>query len=282
MVSSLNDKTPQRLSIIYGFLHTLSLPPVTFLGCSISAYKSRRHKQANSQLVHYATESKSDDASTNDTQLVKALFTQGTDSGKKYAVQGSFYPTRSLMPYMIFTGSHLLIAALAESDMRDPQNQAFSRQLYVNSMTYLLQGLPSDLSDQEIHYLQSSFPEQLNTTRCIGDASCDHRAPSMLHRSIASLILSLCLLIKLILPYIKQVLAVAYSYERTHHVTERALVSSMATIDSVSNKSSSLAGSAIENKAVTGAFMYCVEGICGGLNEGLGEGLKAMEARKSM
>ena len=164
--------------------------------------------------------------------------------------------------------------------MQDPESQAFSRQLYVDSMTYLLQGLPPDLSEQELSHLQSALPHELRSLQDVKTSSYNHRAPSMLHRGIAASIVTLCLLFRLTLPYVKHLLALAYSFERSHHVTEQALAVSITTVDSFGKKSMNLADTALENKLIMGTITYCIEGICGGLNEGLDEGMKAIEARK--
>ena len=90
----------------------------------------------------------------------------------------------------------------------------------------------------------------------------------------------MCLFLRIALPYIKHFLAAAHNYERTHHVTEKALTLSMNSADSLGKRSLEIAGTAMDNKFVMGAVQYCVEGICGGLAEGLGEGMRAIEAQK--
>lgn len=57
------------------------------------------------------------------------------------------------------------------------------------------------------------------------------------------------------------------------------LAMSMDTVDTFGKKSMAIAGTAMDNKVIMETVIYCVEGICGGLNEGLGEGMKAIEAR---
>ena len=54
----------------------------------------------------------------------------------------------------------------------------------------------------------------------------------------------------------------------------------MNAADTLGKRSIEIAGTMLENKFVMGTVQYCVEGICGGLTEGLGEGMRAIEARK--
>ena len=146
-------------------------------------------------------------------------------------------------------------------------------------MTYLLQGLPPDLTDQEVYHLQSALPKALNSVDCIEASTNEQRVPSVLHRSVAKMVISLCLLVRLILPWIKHLLALAHSYERTHHMTGQALAASMTTVDSVGRRSMGIARTAMNNQLVMETVTYCIDGVCGGLNEGLGESIKAIEAR---
>lgn len=173
----------------------------------------------------------------------------------------------------------MLNAALMESEVPDPRSQVFSRQLYVDSITYLLRGLPPDLNEKEISNLQSALPEAFHCPQHRQTTTREPPKPSVLHRSISKIIVLICVLIRLALPYISYLLALAYSYERTHRVTENALDASVTAIDSLSRKSMDVTGAAMENRLITGAVTYCIEGICGGLNDGLGEGMKAFRAQ---
>ena len=87
----------------------------------------------------------------------------------------------------------------------------------------------------------------------------------------------LCFVLRLVLPYIKYSLAMAYDYERTHHVAEKTLALGIGAADTAGRRSLEILGTAAENKLMVGAVQYCVEGICGGLTEGLGVGMKVIE-----
>ena len=72
----------------------------------------------------------------------------------------------------------------------------------------------------------------------------------------------------------------AYSYDRTYHVRERLFALSVTAADSFGKRSAALVSTAMANHFVLAAVTYWVDGIRGGLNEGLGEGLKVMEDHK--
>ena len=197
----------------------------------------------------------------------------------KFARHGKFLHKDSSRDRLKKSGSTTLQTSLAESQTSDAQSQAFSRKLYLDAMAYLIQGLPSDLTDQEIFHLKNALPESLTDSTPSKTAQPTKRNPSLLHRSLASTIIAICLLLRLVLPYIKLFIAMAYSYDRAHHVRERLLAFSVAAVDSFGKRGIALASTAITNQVVLGAVTYWVDGIRGGLNEGLGEGLKVIEAQ---
>ncbi|CAD6582446.1 MAG: hypothetical protein ASARMPRED_000967 [Alectoria sarmentosa] len=176
-------------------------------------------------------------------------------------------------------GSNILQASLAESQVSDAQSQAFSRQLYLDAMAYLIKGLPSNLTEQERLHLKNNLPATLNYSTPPKTNRSRKRDPSLLHRSLASLIITICLLLRLALPYIRLFIALAYSYDREHHVRERLFAFSVVVADSFGKRSMALASAAMTNEVVLRAVTYWVDGIRGGLNEGLGEGFKVIEAQ---
>ena len=175
-------------------------------------------------------------------------------------------------------GSHVLETSLAESQTSDAQSQVFSRQLYVDGVAYLIQGLPPDLTDQEELQLKNALPASLQVSRPPELAPPRKRDPSFLHRSLASIIVAVCLLLRLALPYIKVCVAGVYSYDRTHHISQRLFAFGVTAADRLGKGSVALASTAMTNDFILGAVSYWVDGIRGGLDEGLGEGLKVIDS----
>ena len=176
-------------------------------------------------------------------------------------------------------GSNTLQSSLAESQTSDTQSQAFSRKLYLDAVAYLIQGLPSDLTDEETHHLKTALPTPLKDLTHPEPTPAKKQDPSLLHRSLASTIVAICLLLRLLLPYLKLFVAMAYDYDRAHHVRERVFAFSVTAADSCGKRGVALASTAMTNEVLLGAVTYWVDGIRGGLNEGLGEGLKVIEAQ---
>ena len=144
-------------------------------------------------------------------------------------------------------------------------------------MVYLTQGLPSDLTDQEILQLKNALPQSLKVSTPPDTAPPRKINPSILHRSLASIIIAICLLLRLALPYIKLLLAVIYSYDRAHQFRKRLFAFSITAADSLGKRSIALASTAMTNEVVLGTVTYWVDGIRGGLNEGLDQGLRVIK-----
>ncbi len=213
-------------------------------------------------------------------ELAVSEQTEAVNTGNGHAIQGRLphdMPFSKPSPTQI--GLQLLNAATVESQQSNPQSQAFSRQLYINGMVYLLQGLPPDLIEQEVLQLQSALPNSLDRSLHSDTAPQKRPNPSILHRSVETTVLFFCLLIRFALPYVKYFLALAYSYERTHHVTENAFALSIHSVNHFGKLGVNVVGMAMNNKPVMEVITYCVDGICGGLSEGLGEGIKAIGAQ---
>lgn len=272
-----------RPSSVFAFLLNIlqfRISPLAAAQGSINDYNLRSRQRFTGLPIPHVSGSEDLEVKGDHTELAVSDQTEAVVTGKEYAVQCSLpheMPFQGSSPTHI--GSHLLNAALVESQQEDPQRQAFSRQLYINGMTYLLQGLPSDLTEQEVVHLQSALPKSLDRSPHSDKSPHKSPNPSILHRSVATSVMFFCLLLRLTLPYIKYFLAMTYSYERSHHVTEDALALSISLVNHFGKLGMEVMKTAMNNKPVVEVVTYCVDGICGGLNEGLCEGIKAIDAR---
>ncbi|KAI9932159.1 hypothetical protein MW887_009668 [Aspergillus wentii] len=172
------------------------------------------------------------------------------------------------------------------------------RSLYITAVGYLLDALPTDLTDHETRTItqklpdsiQTSFPTAVSQTNNSSHHPVSQRTPSersYLHRLLASTIIQLFLLIQFLLPYAKILLQQMYQYERSHRVTERLVAATVDVADSLGKGGMNL-GTAIlgfqEGKvgaAVADLVSWWVEGIAGGIHEGVGEGMMILGVVRS-
>lgn len=256
------------------------IPPLAAIQRSIYDYSPRSRKRITGLFVLRTTGSEDTEVGGDLTKVAVSDQSEATDIGKDFIVHCRLpheMPIQGSSPAQI--GSHLLNAALVESQQQDPQRQAFSRQLYINGTAYLLQGLPSDLTEQETVHIQSALPKSLDRSTHPDYALYKSPTPSILHRSVATTVMLFLLLLRLTLPHIKYFLAKTYSYERSHHVTEDALAWSISLLNDLGKLGMDILRTAMNKRPVVEVITYCVDGICGGLNEGLRQGIKAIDTR---
>lgn len=197
-------------------------------------------------------------------------------------------------------GLNLLSLAVEESSTlsQDPRfgNPSFARQLYLHALTYLLRALPSDLTPEEQLSVRSALPVgvveplrlEVNARYKSSNVSGDSdNQPSLLHRTLASAIVQMFIIFQFILPYLKYLLSAAYQYEREHKISEKVLSQSIETVDILGKKSLSITGAIYGmgdgkvGQLITDAATWFVEGVTGGIHEGVGEGMVIMGARRA-
>ncbi|KAK6592308.1 hypothetical protein H4I95_11879 [Botrytis cinerea] len=189
-------------------------------------------------------------------------FPQLLKNGQLQAIE--FFETNSGIAWKFANQGYNLLALALEESSAISQNTRFSntslaRQLYVHGLTYLLRALPSDLSTEEKISLQSAMPaemvESLQEESHTGENSQDSNT--------------------------------AYQYDRTHKISEKVLSRGIVTVDTIGKSGLAVTGAVYGmsdgkvGQAITDAVAWAVEGVTGGLHEGVSEGLIMLGARNS-
>jgi len=196
-------------------------------------------------------------------------------------------------------GQALLELSTREAHSAVP-DAAFSRKLYIDSVQYLLSGLPSDLSIEEDLGLRAAIPTHLKEsgdsaetsvvvqTALEGDAVHLDRSStrhSTLHQAVASITVHVFLAVAFILPYIQLLLQQAYRYDREYKISDRVLAQGALTADMIAKQLLLLANNVYEmhdgkvGMAVRDVGLWWVHGVSGGVYEGVGEGMQALGIR---
>lgn len=169
------------------------------------------------------------------------------------------------------------------------------RRLYLDSLTYLLQGLPSNLSTDEELSLRAALPPSLlpaisletQLTLSSGDKSgtdtsartTDSAQSSSVQRAIATMVFYAFVAISIVLPYVQLLAQQAYQYERRYKVREWLASQGVVAADSIGKQTLALATGAyaLQNskfghtiKEVGGWWLQSVSlGVCDGVGEGM-------------
>jgi hypothetical protein len=180
------------------------------------------------------------------------------------------------------------------------------RSLYINGLLYLLEALPGDLSSEEVRSVQSRLPEPIKSALLARpatpageqeqgpaddlNAQCARLGrpdPSLLHRLLSTCIVCCFLVIQFLIPYAKTLLRNVYHYERSHRITERLVSATLDAADRLGKGGVNL-GSAMSGlgkgrvgAALSGLAAWWIEGVAGGIYEGVGEGMVVLGAVRS-
>ncbi|KAL3447026.1 hypothetical protein BJX65DRAFT_101685 [Aspergillus insuetus] len=154
------------------------------------------------------------------------------------------------------------------------------RSLYLEAVAYLLSGLPEDLTDEEASKIRNSVPEKVKPLTMPPQPSAfPAPARSYLHRLLASSIVYFCLLLQFLMPFIKEIIYHFYQHERSLRLIERATSLTLYILEQVSRGGVNL-GSTVLNMydgkigdTASSATSWWVEGVAGGIYEGLEEGM---------
>jgi hypothetical protein len=179
------------------------------------------------------------------------------------------------------------------------QDPELTRQLYIDGVAYFLRGLPTDLTPEERIRIGVALPPEImlhprpHSPETIGsDTSEDAAVPATptirltAVRPIAARItVFVVLLLKLLLYYLGLVLRQLYAYDRTYHISDRAIMRSAILLDwawkwtaSLVNKVCSMNGGQIGRFAEE--LTRCLaEEVSNGLFDGLREVLNKDENR---
>jgi len=202
---------------------------------------------------------------------------------------------------LTIAGLSLLSLVVEESSTisQDPRfgNASFARQLYLHALTYLLRALPEDLTTEEQLSIRGSLPQgvvdplRLESSSAFATqthgSNSDQR--SLLHRTLASTIIQFFVLFQFILPYLKHLLSTAYQYDREHKISEKILSQGIETVDSLGKRGVGMTatiygmGDGRVGQLITETMAWIIEGVTGGIHEGVGEGMVILGAvpRKS-
>lgn len=180
----------------------------------------------------------------------------------------------------------------------DETTASLTRQLYIHSMTYLLRGLPNDLTPEETLSLHAALPQSMARLQADPSAHAlvpiSQRAslsqerspqePTMLHRLTAVLVFQTFILIQFLLPYIRLFLSHTYQFERKHQITKRLVNSGVTTVDELGRRSLKLSQTICQmndgkvGQAINEMTIWWVRGVTGGVQQGIEEGWSTMRS----
>lgn len=226
----------------------------------------------------------------------------GTSTSSRSATPTCHDETERGVRWKYARQGHTLLSLSTQEAGSLSQNPQFSRKLYIDSLQYLLNGLPSELTAQEELSLRASLPAAL-----VSGPSCEDQLivrsagklghvdkpkpalePSILHQAVANITLYALLIFSFLLPYVKLLLQQAYHYDRRHKISDRLFAQGVMTADVMGKQTLLLAHNICAmnggkvGEAVRDMGMWWIQGISGGVYDGLGEGMHVLELKTSV
>lgn len=205
-----------------------------------------------------------------------------------------FVPTTSnfVTDTDVFQG--LALIAVAQDEVRHPSRRPaadFERKAFLDGVEYILKALPSDLNEHELHRLRTSTPSNFIPPptpggRAYSPSRGANQGRSILHRGVQIAVVNIFLLIHLALPYIILLLRMAARTEREYRISENLVGAGMGLANAIGSKGMRITGALCNvgdgrlGQALTEAIAWTVEGLTGGLSDGVGEGLSIVSPKR--
>ncbi|GKT59257.1 hypothetical protein ColTof4_12452 [Colletotrichum tofieldiae] len=193
-----------------------------------------------------------------------------------------------------FAQQGLALIAVAQDELRQPSRRPavdFERKAFLDGVEYILKALPSDLNEHELHRLRTSTPSNFIPPATPGGRAYSpsrgaNHGRSILHRGVQTAVVNIFVLIHLALPYIILLLRLAARTEREYRISENLVGAGMGLANAIGSKGMRITGALCNvgdgriGQALTEAIAWTVEGLTGGLSDGVGEGLSIVAPKR--
>lgn len=171
------------------------------------------------------------------------------------------------------TGIRLWVTAKGQAEQGgDP---IALRSMHIDALRYMHMALPPNLTPLEIESLRASMSPQLIFESSDLRELPRQRPPNVLRQGIARAVCWLVAVVLLVFPVIMSCLNRILQFERQHQVTERVLTNGLDLSTTLGERGLDLQKAFTRFKggrlgsACSGAGSWFVEGIVGGVNDGL-------------
>lgn len=167
----------------------------------------------------------------------------------------------------------------------------------------MLRGLPKNLTEQELISLRAATPNVLiRSTLPVGqliprgdaqDVQDVQRTPqdyepTVLHRVVSTTVFHFFMILSFLWPYMQVIVRNAYQYEQDHHVSKRFASQTWSTANAIGKRTVSTANMVCTwndghvGETLESLVTWWIQGVAGGLCEGMGEGMEALGVKPSM
>lgn len=184
---------------------------------------------------------------------------------------------------------------LQHSALRETTDLAFSRKSYIDSVAYMLKGLPDNMDDYETSVIRRALP----TSCALEDANgrieagpgrlgwqSSPEAKTLLHSATQGFVAVVVLFGYCLLSFLAVVIRAGAYYERQYNVSQY-LISGGVNLATVIGKHSGSLGEKISamgegklGKVISDLVAWALASVTAGVHDGIGQGLLLIEQRR--
>jgi hypothetical protein len=197
-------------------------------------------------------------------------------------------------------GLELLNLAMRSQPSRTPENDDLNRRLYIDGISYVLRGLPADLTREEALTIRTAVPASIlpapqeDSALIQQPTQQPHQPtspPTLLHRAVSTTTFYTLLALTLLIPHLQTLFATLCALDARHQFSTRFLAQTSFLLRMLAAQA--VAVLAMAWGANDGALrhacrdfgVWVLRDFCGGMDEGVGRAvvnlrLEEKEARK--
>ncbi|OLN88322.1 hypothetical protein CCHL11_00448 [Colletotrichum chlorophyti] len=252
---------------------------------------------SQARIISESTEEHMSLVATEHHQRLYEVRSSGDKHDQRHAEQYEQHqpaPSQSSNVDWRFAQQGLALIAVAQDELRHPSRRPavdFERKAFLDGVEYILKALPSDLNEHELHRLRTSTPSNFippssPSGRAYSPSRGTNHGRSILHRGVQTAVVNIFILIHLALPYIIFLLRMAARTEREYRISENLVGAGMGLANAIGSKGMRITGALCNvgdgrvGQALTEAIAWTVEGVTGGLSDGVGEGLSIVAPKR--
>lgn len=165
----------------------------------------------------------------------------------------------------------------------------FERDAYIDGLSYLLRGLPENLTSRERERLRLSMPAELEMAIPTSMQTTSQTEPrsSSVYRLTNAAVVNTVIVLSLLVPYLVLLLQWLASLERRYKVSESVGQLFMSITSTVAHKATrvvdaSRSGNGRVGDQVLGNVLWTVEEVTRGLYDGVDRGISDVRAQRML
>jgi hypothetical protein len=173
-------------------------------------------------------------------------------------------------------------------------NDPLNRRLYIDGISYILRGLPTDLTPEETLVLRAATPASLMpepqnesvVQQPTQQPQQPTEPPTLLHRTISTATFYTLLLLTLMIPYMQALFTALYALDARHNFSARFLTQTTFLLRLLAAQA--VAVLAMAWGANDGALrhacrdfgVWVLRDVCGGMDDGVGRAVVGLRLEK--